>query len=105
MAVITKYVVEHKGVEKLVTTDKKEADQYDKMLEVADNLADYIQGKGIGLDEQTLETLSILLSQHKEQVIKLFKGASAGELLSEEQQHAAQPAEDTQVVALTKKKA
>ena len=36
MAVITRYVVEHKGVEKFVTADKKEADQYDKMLEAAD---------------------------------------------------------------------
>jgi dsDNA-binding SOS-regulon protein len=30
MAIITKYVVEHKGVEKLVTTDKKEADKYER---------------------------------------------------------------------------
>ena len=36
MAIITRYVVEHKGVEKFVTADKKEADKYDKMLEVAD---------------------------------------------------------------------
>ncbi|MDF2179163.1 YebG family protein [Aliiglaciecola sp. CAU 1673] len=105
MAVITKYVVEHKGVEKLVTTDKKEADQYDKMLEVADNLADYIQGKGLGLDEQTLETLSILLSQNKDQVSKLFKGANAAELLAEEPQNEAEAAADNQVVKLAKKKA
>ena len=42
MAITTQYVVSHKGVEKLVTTDKKAADQYDKMLDVADNLAVYI---------------------------------------------------------------
>jgi dsDNA-binding SOS-regulon protein len=34
-------------VEKFVTADKKEADQYDKMLDVADNLSEYIEGKGI----------------------------------------------------------
>ena len=39
MAVEVRYVVTHKGEEKLVTTDKKEADQYDKMLEVGENLA------------------------------------------------------------------
>ena len=47
MAIITRYVVEHKGVEKFVTADKKEADKYDKMLEVADNLAEYIEAKGM----------------------------------------------------------
>ena len=84
MAIIVRYVVEHKGVEKLVTTDKKEADQYDKMLDVADNLADYIQAKGLKLDEAMLEELSVLLAQNKEVVTKLFKGADAQSLLEEE---------------------
>ena len=44
MAITTQYVVSHKGVEKLVTTDKKAADQYDKMLDVADNLAAQLNG-------------------------------------------------------------
>ena len=60
MAVITQYVVQHKGVDNLVTKDKKEADQYDKMLGIADNLSVYIQGKGIELDEELAEELSIL---------------------------------------------
>ena len=55
MTVITRYVVEHKGVEKFVTADKKEADQYDKMLDVADNLSEYIEGKGIKIDMSVLE--------------------------------------------------
>lgn len=84
MAVITKYVVEHKGVEKLVTTDKKEADQYDKMLDVADNLAIYIQAKGISLDEQVLEDLTIVLSKNKDNLGKLLKGVDAGVILEKE---------------------
>ncbi|UAA37688.1 YebG family protein [Paraneptunicella aestuarii] len=84
MAIITKYVVEHKGVEKLVTTDKKEADKYDKMLEVADNLAEYIQAKGIDLDEKLMEQLSVMLSKNKEVVAKLFKGVDAATVLKEE---------------------
>ncbi|AWL10759.1 uncharacterized protein HMF8227_00251 [Saliniradius amylolyticus] len=84
MAVITRYVVEHKGVEKLVTTDKKEADKYDKMLDVADNLARYIEAKGIKLDEPVMEELSILLSENKDVVGKLFKGTGASELLEQE---------------------
>ncbi|MDN4502352.1 YebG family protein [Alteromonadaceae bacterium BrNp21-10] len=84
MAVITRYVVEHKGVEKLVTTDKKEADKYDKMLDVADNLAEYISAKGINIDDSLLEELSIVLSQNKDGVSKLFRGQPATSLLEEE---------------------
>lgn len=84
MAVITKYVVEHKGVEKLVTTDKKEADKYDKMLEVADNLAIYLEAKGIKLDEDMMEDLSITLSKNKDNLNKLFKGIEANVILEEE---------------------
>lgn len=84
MAVITRYVVEHKGVEKFVTADKKEADQYDKMLDVADNLSEYIEGKGIKIDVSVLEELSIMLSKNKDSLGKLLKGVTAGSLLTEE---------------------
>ncbi|WP_421132772.1 YebG family protein [Alteromonas sp. A079] len=84
MAITTQYVVTHKGVEKLVTTDKKEADQYDKMLEAADNLAEYIQAKGIALDAGLAEELTIMLSKNKDKVAKIFKGASADSVLEDE---------------------
>lgn len=84
MAVITRYVVEHKGVEKFVTADKKEADQYDKMLDVADNLSEYIEGKGINIEVSVLEELSIMLSKNKDSLSKLLKGVTADSLLSEE---------------------
>lgn len=96
MAVITKYVVEHKGVEKLVTTDKKEADKYDKMLEVADNLAIYLEAKGIKLEESQMEELSITLSKNKDNLNKLLKGTEANTILQEEK---------AEVVALQSKKA
>ncbi|MFW8591785.1 YebG family protein [Glaciecola sp. 2405UD65-10] len=84
MAVITQYVVQHKGVDKLVTTNKKEADQYDKMLEVADNLSVYIQAKGIELDEAIAEELSILLAKNKDTLSKILKGSDAQEILEKE---------------------
>ena len=96
MAVITRYVVEHKGVEKFLTADKKEADQYDKMLDVADNLSEYIEGKGINLDASVLEELSIMLSKNKDSLTKLLKGTAADVLLTEEK---------ADVVKLDKKKA
>ncbi len=96
MAVITRYVVEHKGVEKFVSADKKEADQYDKMLDVADNLSEYIEGKGIKLEADVLEDLAIMLSKNKDSLTKLLKGAAADALLSDEK---------AEVVKIEKKKA
>jgi hypothetical protein len=84
MAVITQYVVQHKGVDKLVTTDKKEADQYDKMLEIADNLTTYIHAKGLDLSEDVAEELSIILAKNKDSVAKLLKGTAANLLLENE---------------------
>lgn len=84
MAITTQYVVSHKGVEKLVTTDKKEADQYDKMLDVADNLAVYIQAKGIKLNDDLAEDLSIMLAKNKDNLAKLLKGTTADSILSQE---------------------
>lgn len=84
MAVITQYVVQHKGVDKLITTDKKEADQYDKMLEVADNLSTYIGAKGIELSDEVAEELSILLAKNKDSVAKLLKGSAVDTILEKE---------------------
>ena len=84
MAITTQYGVSHKGVEKLVTTDKKEADQYDKMLDVADNLAVYIQAKGIKLSDDIAEDLSIMLAKNKDNLAKLLKGTTADSILSQE---------------------
>lgn len=84
MAVITQYVVQHKGVEKLVTTDKKEADKYDKMLEVADNLSTYLAAKGVELNESVSEELGILLSKNKDSVMKIMKGAEVDGILEVE---------------------
>ncbi|GAA6185507.1 MULTISPECIES: YebG family protein [Alteromonadaceae] len=96
MAIIVKYVVERNGEEKLVTSDKKAADQYDKMLDVADNLSTYIQAKGIKLPNDVSEELTILLSKNKDVISKLFKGTDADSILEQEK---------AEVVKMDKKKA
>lgn len=84
MTVSIQYVVTHKGVEKLVTADKKAADQYDKMLDIADNLQHYLTEKGTGLKETELETLAFGIAQNKDVIMKLLKGGSASDLLAQE---------------------
>ncbi len=75
MAVIVKYVVVRNGVEKMTFTTKKEADAYDKMLDVADNLFEFIETSEIEIDEKQLEDLSLFLSQNKDAVMSILKGS------------------------------
>ena len=94
MSVETRYAVVRKGVEILLTTDKKHADEYDKMLDIADALSLLIQKSGCQLDEQVQEELSIYLAKNKSQVLSAFaakkmkatKVASRSETSSEQQQ-------------------
>lgn len=74
MAITVQYVVTHKGEEKLVTVDKKEANDYDKMLSVADNLNEFLVQKGITLDEQVAEDLTIALAKDKDAVAMILRG-------------------------------
>ncbi|MEM0912565.1 MAG: YebG family protein, partial [Pseudomonadota bacterium] len=64
--------------------DKKEADQYDKMLDIADNLVEYIQAKGIALEDELAEELGIVIAKNKDAFTKLLKGNSANTLLEQE---------------------
>ena len=74
MAVIIKYIVERKGIEKMTFTSKKEADAYDKMLDSADQLAEFLSASSVALDDQQLEELGLYLASNKETVQGLFKG-------------------------------
>ncbi len=74
MAVIIKYIVERKGVEKMTFTSKKEADAYDKMLDCADQLAAFLGASTVTLDDTQLEELGLYLASNKEIVQSLFKG-------------------------------
>ncbi|MFT6924778.1 MAG: dsDNA-binding SOS-regulon protein [Psychromonas sp.] len=76
MAIIIKYIVERKGVEKMTFTSKKEADAYDKMLDSADQLAEFIGASTVTLDDQQLEELGLYLASNKEVIMSLFKGNS-----------------------------
>ncbi|RYV01615.1 hypothetical protein SOPP22_14685 [Shewanella sp. OPT22] len=76
MAVITQYVVVREEVEKMTFTSKKEADAYDKMLDIADNLLPFIQQSELKLEENTIEQLSFYLASNKDDLLSLLKGGS-----------------------------
>lgn len=75
MAVIIKYIVERKGVEKMTFSSKKEADAYDKMLDSADQLSAFLGASSVTLDDLQLEELGLYLASNKEMVQSLFKGS------------------------------
>jgi len=76
MAVITKFVVVREGVEKMTFTSKKEADAYDKMLDIADNLIPFLTNSDVDLVDAEVEKLGFYLAQHKEELQSLLKGVS-----------------------------
>ena len=69
MAVESRFVVIRHGVEAKTFMDKKSADDYDKMLDMADNLADVFAKSPIDLSDAASEELSIYLAQHREEVL------------------------------------
>ncbi len=74
MAVIIKYVVERNGVEKMTFSSKKEADNYDKMLDVADQLTLMVRHAEPELTEQQAENLGFYLSAQRDALQKVLKG-------------------------------
>jgi uncharacterized protein len=69
MAVIVKYVVERNGEEKMTFTSKAEADAYDKMLDISDELFSLLGKSELVVDEANQEALALYLAQNKEEVL------------------------------------
>ncbi|MGD8591974.1 MAG: YebG family protein [Gammaproteobacteria bacterium] len=83
MAVIVQYIVERNGIQKMTYTDKKEAEEYDKQLEIAENLFVLLETAGVAISEEQLDQISFFLAQNKDQAVSILKGtktkADAGE--------------------------
>jgi len=69
MAVESRFVVIRNGVEAKTFMDKKSADEYDKMLDMADNLSQMFSQSSVKLSDSATEELSIYLAQHREDVL------------------------------------
>jgi dsDNA-binding SOS-regulon protein len=74
MAVIVKYVVVRDGDEKMTFATKKEADAHDKMLDIADNLYQFLKTESIGISEEQIDELSLCLAKNKDVLLQLLKG-------------------------------
>ena len=74
MAVIVKYVVVRDGNKDMMFSTKKEADTYDKMLDIAERLYAFLHASELGIDDDKLDALTFFMAQHHHQLGQLLKG-------------------------------
>lgn len=73
MTVEVKYVVIREGEEKMSFTSKKDADAYDKMLDMADVLGDWLGTAPVELDDTACEGLALWLAEQKDTLSTILK--------------------------------
>lgn len=86
MAVIVQYVVEREGKPVMTFTSKKEADAYDKMLDMSDELFSLIESSGIDIEDKNKEDLSIFLAKNKDVLSRLMKGQKLDNIIGKEKE-------------------
>lgn len=79
MAVEIKYVVVRNGEEKMTFATKKEADAYDRMLDLADALTGLLQQGPVALDEAQQEALAMYLAQQKDRLLQVLRGGKVSD--------------------------
>lgn len=91
MAVLVKYVVVRDGKEDMMFSTKKEADAYDKMLDIAERLYAFLHTAELNIDDDKLDALAFFMARHHVQFDKLLKGGklepAAADLASEQAPH------------------
>jgi dsDNA-binding SOS-regulon protein len=80
MAVETKFVVVRKGEEKMTFASKKDADAYDKMLDMAEAFTDWLLQSELPFDEAQFENLGLFLAEQKDAVQHILRTSKLPEL-------------------------
>lgn len=68
MAVTIQYLVIRNGIEKMTFINKKDADAYDKLLDLAEHLDEVLQTAPISLNETDREALALFLAENQDQL-------------------------------------
>ncbi|MGB0495537.1 MAG: YebG family protein [Kangiellaceae bacterium] len=72
MAVVTLFMSDRDSDKTF--TDKKAADNYDKMLELAENVSLWMEKSINGLSEEQVENIGMLIAENKDLLAKAIKG-------------------------------
>jgi len=94
MTVEVKYVVIREGEEKMSFASKKEADAYDKMLDLAEVLGDWLGTGPVDLEEETRERMAMWLAEQKDALNGILKSGKLPGTESEEGVSPVKAAED-----------
>lgn len=78
MAVIVQYIVVRNGEQKMTFTSKKEADAYDKVLDISDRMYTFLESSKLKMGVDQLEELSFFLAENRESAIGLLRGGKIG---------------------------
>ncbi|MFO6296798.1 YebG family protein [Rahnella selenatireducens] len=111
MAVETKFVVVRKGEEKMTFANKKDADAYDKMLDMADTFTEWLSQSGLEIDEVLAENIALHLAEQKDAVQHILRTSKMPEaavaVVEETPEETAEPvtAEHAEPEAETEEKA
>lgn len=65
MAVTIQYLVVRNGIEKMTFTNKKEADAYDRLLDLAEHLDEVLADAPVSLNEADRESLALYLAENQ----------------------------------------
>jgi len=76
MAVIVQYIVVRNGEQKMTFTSKKEADAYDKVLDISDQMYTFLESAKLEMSATQLEELSFYMSKNREEVVGLLRGGT-----------------------------
>ena len=99
MAVIVQYIVERNGTQKMTFDNKKEADAYDKELEISEDMSVLLEKSDVKIDDKQMEELCLFLAKNKEQAMAVLKGSkpkvdASSKPMKEKAAPAAKKAED-----------
>jgi dsDNA-binding SOS-regulon protein len=78
MAVIVQYIVVRNGEQKMTFTSKKEADAYDKLLDISDRMYTFLESSKLEMGADQLEELAFFMAENREAAIGLLRGGKAG---------------------------
>lgn len=91
MAVEIKFVVVRKGEERMTFASKKEADAYDKLLDMAEAFTDWLLQSDMQMDETQAENLGLYLAEQKEVVQHILRTSKLPDLRAEPAAENAEP--------------
>lgn len=84
MAVEVKYVVVRNGEEKMSFANKKDADAYDKMLDLAESLTEWLGACPVVMEDAAREDLALWLAGQKEELATLLRSGKMPEPAAKE---------------------